>query len=220
MLRKIDKNSGVSHSVSFKNLKHPILIRSDFQDIGTIINNIIREEYGHFTVTKDPCWMIDAGAYIGDTSVYFLSRFPNLNVIALEPNLESYKTAKKNLKPYGKCVKLLQKGLFSNDETQYFSGAGTGTTITKSGTQMECISIMSLIEQYSIPRIDFLKMDIEGAEENIFSSNPELWLQYVDMLIIEIHGHHIKSLITEVLGKNNFSMVQYRSLWYCKRTDI
>jgi FkbM family methyltransferase len=209
------RNGEPAHSITLKKLKHPILIRPGTEDVGTIITNVVREEYGHFVAAKEPLWMIDAGAYIGDTTAYFLSRFPNLKVIVLEPNPESYELAKRNLQAYGDRVILLQKGLFSNEQIQYLSGFSTDASITDSGVEIECTTISSLLEFYSIPFVDILKIDIEGAEEAIFSSKPEAWLHRIGLLIIEIHGSRIESLISHVLSENGFSMERYRSLWYC-----
>lgn len=204
-------------SIALSNLKYPILIRPGTLDAGTVINSVIREEYGHFVPVRDPKWMIDAGTYIGDTSVYFLSRFPSLKVIALEPNPPSYEMAKQNLMPYGERAILLQKGLYSNEQVLYFSGEETGASITESGFKITCTTILSLLEQYSITRVDILKMDIEGAEEAVFLANPEIWLNRIDLLILEIHAPHIKLLISRVLKENGFSMKQYRSIYYCQR---
>lgn len=222
LLRELEKkrggfNDGLPRSIALRNLRYPILIRPGTQDSAHIINNVIREEYGHFVIANEPEYIIDAGAYIGDTTTYFLSRFPQVKVIALEPNPESYDMAKRNLEPYGKRAILLQKGLFSNEQVQFFSGSGTGASIASSGFEIECTTIPSLMVRYSIPRIDILKMDIEGAEEAIFLSKPENWLSRIELLIIEIHGPHIESLISRVLNENGFSMKQYRSVWYCRR---
>lgn len=203
--------------IALKNLRYPILIRPGTADASTIINNVIREEYGNFVLTKEPEWMIDAGAYIGDTAAYFSTKFPKLNVIALEPNPESYNMAKQNLAPYGDSVVLLKKGLYSKDQSQFFSGDSVGASIAETGFQIECTTISSLLEDYSIPRVDILKMDIEGAEEAIFLSNPEVWLARTELLIIEIHSPQIESLISHVLSKCGFSMRRYRSIWYCRR---
>jgi FkbM family methyltransferase len=202
--------------VTFRNLKYPILIRPGTQDAHTIINNVIRKEYDQVKLTTSPKWMIDAGAYIGDTSAYFLSRFPDLKIVALEPNPSAYEMAKQNLKPYDDRAILLQKGLYITDGVAFFSGDNTGASISHTGFEIDCTTILSLTERYSIPCIDILKMDIEGAEGAIFSSNPEAWLALTDLLIIEIHGDQIKPLITRVLADNGFSMKQYRSVWYCQ----
>ncbi len=202
--------------ITLRNLQYPIVIRPGTADVGTIITNVIREEYGHFQPAADPEWMIDAGAYIGDTAAYFLTRFPKLRVIGLEPNPPAYAMASQNLKPYGERVVLLKKGLWASDQNLLFDGASTGAAIQDQGFEIEGISLPTILEQFSISRLNILKMDIEAAEKAIFSSNPEAWLDRVDWLIIEIHGPGIKNLISQALQRSNFSMQQFRSVWYCR----
>jgi hypothetical protein len=45
-LRNGDPLNDLPKSVALRNLKHPIVIRPGAQDVDTLINNIIREEYG------------------------------------------------------------------------------------------------------------------------------------------------------------------------------
>ena len=65
----------------------------------TIVNNIVREEYGKFAPPSAPLRMIDAGAYIGDSSAYFASKYPDLKIVALEPHPANYAMAKRNSSP-------------------------------------------------------------------------------------------------------------------------
>jgi len=46
-------------SASLRNLKYPIRLRPNTADAGTLINNVIREEYGKFSPTKKPAWLSD-----------------------------------------------------------------------------------------------------------------------------------------------------------------
>ncbi len=221
-LKQLEAGSSGSFSpvlVTMRKLQYPIFIRPGTADVETIINNVIREEYGHFQPAGDPEWMIDAGAYIGDTAAYFLSRFPKLKVIALEPNPPTYEMASQNLKPYGERTVLMKKGLWASDQNLLFDGASTVASIQDKGFEIECISLPTILERFSIPRLNILKIDIEGAEKEIFSSNPEAWLNRVDLLIIEIHGSEITNLISHALQRNNFSMKQFRSVWYCRLND-
>jgi len=43
--------------------------------------------------------IIDAGANVGYSSVYFLSNFPNCRVIAIEPDGDNFASLQKNLAP-------------------------------------------------------------------------------------------------------------------------
>jgi FkbM family methyltransferase len=205
-------------AMRLRSLAHPILIRPGTHDAGTVINNIVREEYGHFPMPAEPKWLIDAGAYIGDTCAYFLSKFPALRAIALEPNPSSYEIARENLKPYGERAVLEKLGLYSEEKVLFFAGDGLEASISTSGTQIACTTLAAIMARHSITHVDILKLDIEGAEDAIFRANPEAWLGSIGLLILEIHGPQILSLISDVLGRNGFSMKQYRSLWYCRRT--
>ena len=207
-------------AMSFKNLLHPLFIRPKTDDTKTIINNIIREEWGNFIPSKEPKWMIDAGAYIGDTSAYFLSRFKDLNIIALEPDSMTFTVAHKNLTPYGKRVQLYNCGLYTHEGSVGFKSSETSSAIIANGElQISVTTIPALLAKYSIERLDILKMDIEGAEELIFSSDVHSWLPYIDLLIIELHSHRGEELIKNVLTKYGFSIRPYRSVWYCVKID-
>lgn len=205
--------------VSLSNLQHPFYIRPGWYDAFEVISTVVREEYAHQLPVKEPQWMIDAGAWIGDTAAYFLSRFPNLRVIALEPNEENYQVAKKNLEPYGDRVVLLKKCLYSEDSTVRVAGQGLRASVQNHGEQVETVSIPTLMEEYSIPRVDILKMDIEGSEEIIFTSDPENWLPAVDFLAIETHGPKIRNKVCSALQENKFEVEPYRKILYCKPTS-
>ena len=49
-----------------------------------VMDNVIRQEYGQVAPTTPPRWMIDAGADIGDTTAYFLSKYPSLKAVVLQ----------------------------------------------------------------------------------------------------------------------------------------
>ena len=204
-------------ALNFSALKYPFFARPGTDDVLTAVINFVREVYGKFSPPSKPRWMIDGGAYIGDTSAYFLSRFPTLRVVALEPNSESYALAEKNLRPYGHSAILLSKGLWSVEGSVRFGGASTAAGYREGGVEIVCTTIPALIEKYGIPRIDILKLDIEGAEHALFSVQPETWLKHVNLLIVEIHWQGAFDLIEKKLGECGFSMRQYRSIWYCSR---
>jgi len=43
------------------------------------------------------------------------------------------------------------------------------------------------LEQSDFEYIDILKLDIEGAEKELFADNTELWLPKVNIVVIELH---------------------------------
>ena len=206
---------GQMELVKFKNLAHPFFLRPGTHDVATAINTFVRSEYGQINKNWQPKTLVDAGAYIGDTSAYFLSRFPELNVLALEPNPENFAVAKRNLAPYGSRVAVLPFALSSNEGSVHFSGGGTGGSISDDGITVTATSIPQILERIPGQRISLLKLDIEGAEETLFSTAPERWLTSVDRIIVELHGPRIIKSVLNVLAQHHWAVRPYRSVWYC-----
>ncbi len=206
-------SSKTFEKVYFSSIDKEVYIRPNSEDLQTFIQNIIREEYGFFK-NFDVKIIIDAGGFIGDSSLYFSNRFPNAKIYTMEPNNDNYSLAEKNLKN-SINVNLLKKGLWSEKTTLFFGGISTGSKITDEGNDsIETLSINDLISIYSIDQIDILKMDIEGAELDVLTKNYEDWINKVKMFIIEFHGQEIEEKCFKVLEENGFSGYKYRSLYY------
>jgi len=59
---------------------------------------------------------------------------------------------------------------------------------SKSVHSVKALTVNDLLDNYGLERIDILKIDIEGAEKEVFS-NSSSWLGKVDAIIIELHEH-------------------------------
>lgn len=221
--RRIDRlRRGASGSVEplpLSTLTHPILVRSGTEDVDTVLNNAIRNEWGAgFKPGYAPRTMIDGGAFIGDSATVFLSRFPELRVIALEPNEENLVLARPNLAAYGDRVELLEAALWYEDTELRFSGESIHGAIGDQGQLVPARSLTGLIDALPGGRLDILKLDIEGAEEALFTHQPERWLGRVDHILIELHSKAIAALILPILERNGFACRQHRSVWHCTAT--
>lgn len=214
-LARTPRDSGPPVPVGLRTLAHPILIRPGTDDVRAVLDNIVREEYGDFRAGDAPAWMIDAGAYIGDTAAYFLSRFARLHVVALEPNPPSHALARRNLEPYGDRATLLACGLSGSGEPMRVDGRETGASLAPSEDGIPCTTVPALLDRFGIARLDILKLDVEGAEESIFREAADVWLPRVDRILIEIHGPDILAVVSRALRENGFSMRRRRSVWYC-----
>jgi FkbM family methyltransferase len=202
--------------ISIHNLKYPIQVRPGSEDINTIVSTVVREEYGNCSFSRPPRFMIDAGAFIGDTAAYFLSRFSDLTITALEPNIENFSLARSNLAPYGDRVRVLHSALGDKEGTAYFAGQATSGLIGERGIPVPVTTVPDLMKQYSIPKLDILKLDIEGAEAAVLGRSASDWLQNVGNILVEIHGSDIEREIISILTENRFVCRQFRSVWYCE----
>lgn len=210
---------GDAEALRFARLIYPFYLRPGTKDVSVAINNFVREEYGMVGDLTDPRVLVDCGAYVGDTSAYFLSRFPGLRSIALEPMADSLTQARTNLSPYGDRVELRQIALTSDGTMVRMSGIQTGASIGDKG-DIEVVSetISQILDGLPEGRIDILKMDIEGAEEQIFAQSPELWLDRVDLIIVETHGRKSTDTVLNALAGCGWKVNRSRNLYFCRKT--
>jgi FkbM family methyltransferase len=223
-LRRPAANAGEIRSVRLRDYRHPVWFRAGTPDVSTIVQNLVREEYGQLPANFIPEYIVDAGAYIGDITLYFLNRFPNARAVSLEPNQDNYALAQRNLEPYGDRVRLLQKGLWSSSRNLTVAGSFTGSRLQDSsagGTQIPCTDVNSLMDDFSMPRLDLLKMDIEGAEAEVLLVESERWLNRTNLLIVEYHGDEIASKCRKHLHAAGFDGFTYRNLTYhIRKTEV
>jgi FkbM family methyltransferase len=206
-------------TLQLSRLYYPVFVRSGTADIHAVINNVVREEYGlALPPNLNPRTIIDAGAFIGDTSAYFLSRYVEAKVIALEPDDANFALAEENLRPYGDRVDLIKAALWWTDGVLKFSGEFMGAALGETGKEVRALAIGHLIDSVCAEgAVDILKLDIEGAEDDIFLNSPGDWLPKVDHILIELHGPDIQSRVLSTLQMHGFVCSPYRSIWCCSR---
>lgn len=128
-------------------------------------------------ITAGMC-VIDAGACDGEFALY-ASRCvgPTGRVLALEPDPESFRLLRATFELNGGVppnVELLPVGLWKHSGELAFSGgnylssglidATDGTTGHSGSFSVPVQSLPDLVSRYGLTRLDFVKMDIEGAE--------------------------------------------------------
>jgi len=117
--------------------------------------------------------VIDAGACWGDTALYFAHEVGSKGkVYSFEFLPSNLKILKNNLSlnpDFRKLIDIVERPVWSNStDTVSYTGLGPGNKIvTNSSTKEEMVTTIAIddfIEMQNIPKVDFIKMDIEGAE--------------------------------------------------------
>lgn len=142
-----------------------------------------------------PQYIIDAGANIGLATCYFKKRWPDSNIVAIEPEDSNFELLRLNTLKF-ENVDVLKAGIwnklgfldFESDKVNFDSFVVKEST----RTGISAITIAEILHMYKWPHIDLLKMDIEGAEKEIFDETAHKWLPFVKVLVIELHDR-IKS---------------------------
>jgi len=173
-------------------LPHPVMLRLHTSDTEAFDGVIRKREY-ELALAHPPSVIFDVGANIGLAAVWFASRFPNARVFALEPEPSNYALLCRNAAPYPGIVPI-QAALWPESGTIGLVDPGTGhwgfrTVAEATGDSgVAAVSIPDLLARYGIDRIDLLKIDIEGAEREIFSTSAP-WIACVGVIAAELHDH-------------------------------
>lgn len=176
--------------------------------------SIIKTHVYNFVADNDQPYILDCGANVGVSIIYFKQQYPKAKIIAFEPDKKIFSILSKNIdtRSYDD-VSLVNKGLWNTEGTIQFiaEGADGGSIIQdKNGSpdksQIAEIETTSL-RKYLNTKVDFLKIDIEGAESVVLEDCQDL-LQNVQRIFIEYHSRVNESqrldFILNILVKNGF----------------
>lgn len=101
-----------------------LFIRPRSQDLTVAKSLILDKELGYIKC-KEPRVIVDAGAYIGISSILFAQEYPAAKVIALEPDDEDYEILLRNVQDYRNIVPV-KAALWTDDDVRTLFDPGTG----------------------------------------------------------------------------------------------
>lgn len=175
--------------------RHPMWVRAGTSDLDVLQQLMVHHELG-FRLDREPQWIIDVGANIGISAVYFARRFPSARILAVEVDSQNFELLMRNAAPYPQITPV-HKAIWcssghvriTNPDAQPWSFRVEMTT-PEAPDALGAISINDLVAEYGVQSIDLLKMDIEGAEREVLSDGLHPWLDRTAVLAVELHERH------------------------------
>lgn len=163
---------------------------------------IFQREIYRFHSEKNNPLIIDCGANIGISVLYYKSIYPDAKVIAFEPDTNNFRLLEENVRQNGyQHVTLHQEAVWTSDGEIIFSANETEAShIAKQGDSGQAVKSIRFNDFLSKqPQIDFLKIDIEGAEWEVITDCAAN-LSKVNNLFLEYHGKvHETSKLVDLL---------------------
>ncbi|MBI3736074.1 FkbM family methyltransferase [Candidatus Sumerlaeota bacterium] len=165
-----------------------VFLRPGTADQGVFDQVFISREY-EMDLGK-PKFILDAGAHIWLASVYFALKYPGAVIVALEPEPSNFVMLLRNTRPFSN-IKPLCAGLWSRKATLKLQNPGAPTsgyrvTEASAGEGIPALGVRDILADFKPPRINLLKVDIEGSEAEVFGADTS-WLGDVDTVVIELH---------------------------------
>jgi FkbM family methyltransferase len=138
-------------------------------------------------------YIVDLGSNIGVTAMFWAQRYPNARMVLVEPDPDNFKLLQRNTAAFqDRCVLLQAAVSNKRGETSFFrSDREYGHSILKgddsvSEIVVKTLTVSDVVSAAGFPRVDLLKMDIEGGEQ-IVMPTIGTWEHAPRYLIAELH---------------------------------
>lgn len=183
--------------VDVPGIREPVGVRLETTDPPTFAQVFVYKEYD-IELPLVPRFIIDGGANVGYTSLWFANRYRAARIVAIEPDPGNFKLLRENTAPYP-TIELLQAGLWPRaGHLKIVTHNPAGKFLGEWGYQVEetdepndqtlrAVTLGQVLRDAGQPAIDILKLDVEGAEKEIFSASCDEWLPRTNVLMIEFH---------------------------------
>jgi FkbM family methyltransferase len=188
-------------------------VRSHTTDLKCLEKVFIHNEY-QSPFELSPRLIVDAGANIGMATLYFAHRYPDAQIVAIEPEPSNFEILRRNCADLSN-VTLIKGALWPvNCPLEIEDLAGEAWTFRvrelssrSNNAAVLAITISDILNRVDAQRIDFLKIDIEGAELQLFANGAEQWIDLVETIAIELHDRFrpgCARAFYSALGKRKF----------------
>jgi FkbM family methyltransferase len=167
-------------------------LRPASTDFDTYEHVFVLKQYD-IEIDFEPKIIIDGGANIGMSAIYYALRYPKAKIISLEVSSENFELLKHNTRDFPN-VKPVCKGVWNETGHLKIIDEGKGAnafTVQRvdnpSENTIPAISLTDIMKEENVDVLDIVKLDIEGAEKMVFDNNFESWLPRTRLLIVELH---------------------------------
>ena len=169
-----------------------LLLRGKTSDRLTFQKIFVDREYA-IDLNFEPRLIIDGGANVGYAAIFFAHRYPHASIVAVEPDPQNFRLLEHNTSAYPN-VHRLNKGLWCRDTYLAIENptaepyAFRVRETDRQDNAIAATTIDTILREAGTDTIDVLKLDVEGAEKEIFSDpGSEQWLRNTNVVIIELH---------------------------------
>ncbi len=136
-------------------------------------------------------FIIDCGAHIGLSVIYLKQQHPGARILAFEPDKTNFSLLQKNISSFGLTnIDLRNEAVWKENTTLRFAQEGsmsskieTNGDAASNNSQVTATRLLDVMTR----KVDFLKLDIEGAEYEVLKDISSK-LGLIENMFIEYHG--------------------------------
>jgi len=170
----------------------------DFENFEDVRQSaLVRQAYEEELGAGGTPLIIDAGGNIGLAALWFAHRFPQARIVSLEPEGGNFELLRQNTAAHPNIIPM-RLALWAERESMRLSNpdaepwayqVGRGAAASAENA-VEALGVSDILRQERRDRILIAKIDVEGAESEIFAKNTG-WIDGARLIIVELHDHLI-----------------------------
>ena len=180
-------------SLTIPGFRGTLLLRGKTSDRLTFQKIFVDGEY-RFDLGFTPRTILDGGANVGYSSLFFARQYPRAVILAVEPEEANFRLLRHNTAGYPN-IRPVQKALWPRKThlaIENVAGQPDAFRVKECSTAGDCTiptsTIVELLREAGAQQLDLLKLDVEGAEKELFEDpDRESWLRNTRAVIMEPH---------------------------------
>ena len=187
--------------------------------------------FERFRAAIDPArvpLVVDGGANIGASALFYLDACPGARIVAIEPEPHNCELLRRNCS--GLPVDVVEAALGDRDGTCRLHDPGLsdwGFRVADQGVlEVRMTTMQSVLAPYPAERYVplVLKLDIESGERELFARDYD-WLPRFPLVVIELHdwatpGQAISRNFLRAVSSFNFDVLQEGENLFCFNNDL
>lgn len=174
-------------------------------------HQIFEEQIYRFQANTERPYILDCGANIGLSVIYFKQLYPGSTIVAFEADKSISEILRRNVRNFGyDDVEFVNRAVWNSETELNFTSDGSdgGRLSTPNDEPNQVVKTIRL-RNYLDHKIDFLKLDIEGAESAVLEDCADR-LSNVETLFVEYHSFdgepQTLHIVTDVLTNAGFRL--------------
>lgn len=192
-------------SLRVRGVREPLLCRPHTMDPITLWDTF----YIGFHLPSAPldraAVILDLGANVGYTAASFAMRYPTARILAVEMDAGNAAACQANLAQFATRCTVINAAIWSSSGTVHYGGANVHDFAVGAGRQTAtAMTIDEILDRWGIGEVDYLKMDIEGAEASVLRP-PLSWASRVRALNLEVHPPATMAGCRSMLRESGFT---------------
>jgi FkbM family methyltransferase len=180
-----------TQKVHVRALGRSVELRECTSDIAVLADTFLGLHHLPPIELQRPRTILDLGANVGLTAAHYAALYPEARILGVELDPLAAAVARRNVQLWGERCTVLTGGAWTFDGEVSFERLPTDewaqhvSARSETSVQVPGFSIGTLVERLG-GAVDFLKMDVEGAEEALLTENTQ-WARRVTAIKVEVH---------------------------------